>query len=116
MWQAFAKRGLGINAYSLGADDAAPLESFDVPASCNNTGTLALDKQSYLPNETLQISLGDGNANNTISVTITSAVTGDQETIALASKGSSPGNFSGQCKLIAGKAKLNDDCYKLQQT
>ncbi len=108
MWQAFAKRGLGVNAFSLGANDGAPQESFEVPAACNNTGTLTLDKQGYLPNETMQIVLGDGNAGNAISATISSAVTGDQETIALAANPLLPGNFSGQCKIVAGKANNSD--------
>ena len=108
LWQAFAKRGLGLNASSLGADDGAPKESFDAPAYCNDAGTISLDKRSYLVGENIRFTVGDRNAGNPTQITFTSSVTGDQEIISLASEAAFPGNFKGQIKLVAGKAIPGD--------
>lgn len=108
MWQAFAKRGMGVSAATLNAADAAPKEAFDTPAYCNDAGTLTLDRHNYLVGENLTVSVADRNATNPVSVTLSSSVTGDQETLTLSQEATLPGSFKGQLRLAAGRAKSGD--------
>lgn len=108
LWQAFAKRGLGFSASTLNGDDGAPKEAFDTPPYCNDAGSMTLDRSSYLIGETLRITIADRNANNPAEVTLTSSVTGDQETLTLPQEAILPGSYKGQMRLISDKAKPDD--------
>lgn len=108
LWQAFAKRGLGFSASTLNGDDAAPKEAFDTPPYCNDAGFLTLDRSSYLIGEAIRVSIADRNASNPTQVTLTSSVTGDQETLALPQETILPGSFKGQIQLASGKAQPGD--------
>ncbi len=108
LWQAFAKRGLGFSASTLNGDDAAPKESFDTPPNCNDAGSLTLDRSSYLIGEAIRVSIADRNASNPTQITLTSSVTGDQETLALPQETILPGSFKGQVRLASGKARPGD--------
>jgi uncharacterized protein (TIGR03437 family) len=108
LWQAFAKRGLGFSASTLNGDDAAPKESFDTPPYCNDAGMVTLDRSSYLIGEAIRISVADRNAGNATQVTLTSSVTGDQETLALPQEAILPGSFKGQVRIASGKAQPGD--------
>jgi uncharacterized protein (TIGR03437 family) len=108
LWQAFAKRGLGFSASTLNVDDGAPKESFDTPPYCNDAGMVSLDRSSYLIGESIRVSVADRNAGNTAQVTLTSSVTGDQETITLPQEAILPGSFKGQVRIVSSKAQPGD--------
>lgn len=108
LWQAFAKRGMGVSASTLSAADAAPKEAFDTPPYCSDAGTLALDHRNYLIGENLVVSVADRNAANPVQATITSSITGDQETLTLAQEVGLPGSFKGQLRIATGRAKNSD--------
>lgn len=108
LWQAFAKRGLGYGAKSQGADDPAPTESFDVPPFCNDTGSVRLDKTSYLIGEAVRVSVGDHNAANPVRVQLSSTATGDQETLTLTPDLVYIGAYNGTLRTGAGRATAND--------
>ncbi|HEX4949391.1 MAG TPA: M36 family metallopeptidase, partial [Blastocatellia bacterium] len=108
IWQAFAKRGMGFSATTTGPTDTAPKEAFDTPAYCNDAGMLTLDRSNYLVGETMRVSLADRNAANPTQVTLSSSVTGDQETLLLSQEASLPGSFKAQMRLASGKAQPGD--------
>jgi len=108
LWQAFAKRGLGFWASATDASDGAPTESLDNAPYCSDAGTVRLDKGNYLTNETMRITLGDRNAPAAQRVVITSSVTGDEESGALAQEAGIPGSFNGSIRLGSGRARRGD--------
>lgn len=108
LWQAFAKRGMGYTASSDGVDDPAPVESFDTPPYCNDTGSVSLDKTNYLIGEAMRISVGDRNATNPVKVQITSTVTGDNETLTLTPDTIYAGVFNGTMRVASGLATRGD--------
>ncbi|HEU0185823.1 MAG TPA: M36 family metallopeptidase [Blastocatellia bacterium] len=108
LWQAFAKRGLGIHADTLDAEAYEAVNSFETAPSCNPTAALRLDKRSYVDNETVRITLGDSNARTPVTVTVTSSRTGDQERIRLEPEPSLPGSYVGAIRLENGSARTED--------
>jgi uncharacterized protein (TIGR03437 family) len=107
LWQAFAKRGLGFDASTIDTFDGAPVESLDSAPYCRDVGAIRLDKSHYLTNETVRISLGDRNT-ATAQVSVSSATTGDQETLNLAPETGIPGSFNGAIRLASGRARPGD--------
>ncbi|MBS1812803.1 MAG: M36 family metallopeptidase [Acidobacteria bacterium] len=108
IWQAFAKRGMGLSASTTNSSDTAPKEAFDAPAYCSDAGTLSLDRRNYLVGENMRISVADRNAGSSAQVTLTSSVTGDQETLVLAQEAVYPGSYQGLIRIAAGKANSGD--------
>lgn len=108
LWQAFSKRGMGASAAALNANDGRPEEAFDVPASCSAAGTLSLNRSAYLLGETIQLKLGDRNANAPARVRIESTITGDQETITLNADATLVGAFDAAVRLTAGAVNRGD--------
>ncbi len=108
IWKAFAKRGMGINASTLGASEIATVESFEVAPNCSTLGSLLLDKISYVDNETVHITLGDSNARTPVMVDVRSSKTGDRERIRLEPDASISGLFVGSIRLDGGRAREGD--------
>ncbi len=108
IWQAFAKRGMGFFADTLSPSDNAVVESFEVSPACSTTAALQLDKSSYVDNETVRITLGDGNAKAPVFVDVASSRTGDWERIRLEPDASTPGLFSGSIRLDDGRLRRGD--------
>jgi uncharacterized protein (TIGR03437 family) len=108
IWQAFAKRGMGLGSKTLDASDTAPGETFDNAPYCSDTGIITLDKNNYVTGETLRLTLGDRNATGTVAVQINSTATGDVETLLLSPEPAIPGSFSGSVRIAAGRAKSGD--------
>jgi hypothetical protein len=108
LWQAFAKRGLGYTARAADSNDVAPVESFVTPPYCSDTGSLQLEKQNYVANENVNITLGDKNASSPVSVRISTTKSGDQEVVALSPNPGFPGSFTGTIKFRAGQAAGGD--------
>jgi uncharacterized protein (TIGR03437 family) len=108
LWQAFAKRGMGYSASTLGVADNAPQEAFDLPPSCSESGSLRLDKSGYVVGEAIRVRLGDFNATVPVRVRVSSSVTGDEETITLTPDQAFQGSFSGLLRLAAGRAGSGD--------
>ena len=85
LWAGFAKRGLGVLAYSSGADTAHVAASFDMPSA---TGRLKFYDDSIVNGEPARILLADSNYTQpTVRVQIAS-VAGDREELVLARTGS----------------------------
>src|SRR5581483_7567515 len=108
LWQAFAKRGLGYSAETADANDAAPVEAFDLVPWCSDTGSVRLDRENYLNGELVQITLADHNAQAPVTVEVSSSVTGDHETVTLAPEPETQGSFKGAVRLVAGGARAGD--------
>jgi uncharacterized protein (TIGR03437 family) len=108
IWQAFSKRGMGFIAESVSANDAAPIESLENAPYCNTLGSLRLDKSAYLAGETLRVNLGDANAVGTLTVRVTSSVTGDSETLVLTADRNIRGSFDGTLRTGGGRPRAND--------
>ena len=108
IWQSFAKRGMGFSASTSSVADAAPKEAFDIAPTCSDVGTLTLDRRNYLSGENIVIKVADRNAPNPTQVTLTSSVTGDQETVVLVQEATLLGSFKGQLRIASGRAKNGD--------
>ena len=108
LWQCFARRGLGYSAETLDVSDAAPREAFDTVPACSDSGTITLNKSSFLNGESVQITLADRNAIAPVSVHLASSVTGDKETITLSPDVEAPGTFRGAVRVVAGQARPGD--------
>jgi uncharacterized protein (TIGR03437 family) len=108
IWQAFAKRGMGFYADTMGAGAVATVESFDVAPACSAIGSLRLDKRSYVDNETVYITLSDANAVSPVIVDVTSSRTGDRERVKLEPAASIPGLFNGLIRLDDGRGRDGD--------
>ncbi len=109
LWQAFAKRGLGFWASATNSNDGAPTESLASAPYCSDAGSIWLDRTNYLANETVRIALGDRNAAGAAQrVIVSSSVTGDEESVALAQEAGIPGSFTGSIKLASGRARRGD--------
>jgi uncharacterized protein (TIGR03437 family) len=108
LWQAFSKRGLGAAAEAINSADNFPLESFEMPPACNPAGTLTLDRQNYLPGETMRIRLGDRNASGTVRVRVTSSSTSDEETVTLTPDATFVGAFAANLRVNHGAPQRGD--------
>ena len=108
IWQAFAKRGMGFFAETLDTGDPYTVESFEVVPSCTATAFLRLDKRSYVDNETVRITLGDGNATAPVMVDVTSSKTDDREIIRMEPDASIPGLFHGSIRLDDRRVREGD--------
>lgn len=85
LWEAFAKRGMGVLAFSPHSDTIQITASFDKPS---NTGVIGLQTESPTIGEPLRITVFDGNATNeSLTVDVTSS-SGDLETVVLVREGS----------------------------
>jgi hypothetical protein len=90
LWEGFAKRGLGVLAYSPGPDTIQVSASFDRPS---NTGAIGVETETPIIGQPLRISVADANyTGETLTVDATSS-TGDVETVVL-SREDGP-NYSG---------------------
>lgn len=84
IWEAFARRGLGVLAYSPGPDTIQVVASKDNPS---NTGLIGLQTELPTIGEPLRITVFDGNAtSDTVTVDVTSS-TGDLENVVLHREG-----------------------------
>ncbi|MBY0505264.1 MAG: M36 family metallopeptidase [Bryobacteraceae bacterium] len=84
LWTAFAKRGLGVLAYSNGADTIVVQSSFEKPS---NAGVIGVSNEVPVIGEVVNLAVYDGNATgNTLSIQATSS-SGDVETVALRRQG-----------------------------
>ena len=84
MWEAFAKRGLGVLAYSPNSDTIQVTASFDKPS---NTGVIGLQTESPIRGQALRITVYDGNyAAESMPVDVT-ASSGDVERVILRREG-----------------------------
>ncbi|HKX32081.1 MAG TPA: M36 family metallopeptidase [Blastocatellia bacterium] len=108
IWKAFAKRGLGVSASTPDASSVIAVESFQAAPFCSPVATLALNKPSYVDNETVRITLGDNNAIAPVAVEIASTRTGDRERIELEPDAAIPGLFNGSIRLDNGRARTGD--------
>ncbi|MFN7944035.1 MAG: M36 family metallopeptidase [Blastocatellia bacterium] len=108
IWQAFAKRGMGFAASTKSGSDSAPVEAKDTPFYCSETGILRLDRNSYIADETIRISLGDANATGNVVLQVSSTVTGDAETLTLTQQPGIPGSYTGALRVVSGSARPND--------
>ncbi|MBI1760403.1 MAG: M36 family metallopeptidase [Acidobacteria bacterium] len=108
IWQAFAKRGMGFDAFTSDASDGAPDEALASAPYCLTLGSLRTDKPNYLSGETLRINLGDSNAPATISAVVTTTITGDRETIVFTADRNIRGSFDAQLKVASGRARPGD--------
>ncbi|MGH9769630.1 MAG: M36 family metallopeptidase, partial [Blastocatellia bacterium] len=113
IWQAFSKRGMGFSASTNNSDDNGPVESFDIPPSCSDLGSIRFNQKNYLAGETMRISVGDRNAPATpgeVKVVVKSSVTNDQETLTLTEDTvfSSVGLFAANIRVVAGRANPGD--------
>jgi hypothetical protein len=85
LWAGFAKRGLGVLAYSSGADTVHVAASFDTPSA---TGRLKFYDDTIVNGEPLRVLLADSNlTQSAIRVQLTS-VAGDREEMVLTRSGS----------------------------
>jgi hypothetical protein len=85
LWAGFAKRGLGVLAYSSGGDTIHVVPSFDTPSA---TGRLKFYDDSIVNGEPLRVLLADSNYTQpTVKVQLAS-VAGDREELVLARSGS----------------------------
>jgi hypothetical protein len=85
LWAGFAKRGLGVLAYSSGGDTIHVVPSFDTPSA---TGRLKFYDDSIVNGEPLRILLADSNYTQpTVKIQL-SSVAGDREELVLARSGS----------------------------
>jgi uncharacterized protein (TIGR03437 family) len=107
LWQAFAKRGQGFDASTTDTFDGAPVESLETAPYCRDAGSIRLDKNHYITNEAVRISLGDRNT-TTAQVVVSSATTGDQETMTLTPETGIQGSFNGSIRLGSGRARHGD--------
>jgi uncharacterized protein (TIGR03437 family) len=108
IWQAFSKRGMGFSASAIDSSDGSPAESFDMPPSCSDLGSIRFDQKTYLSGETMKVSVGDRNATGAIRVNIRSSVTNDQETITAGPDAVLAGLYSGNLRVVAGRANPGD--------
>lgn len=110
IWQGFAARGLGFSSSSLGGTSQVK-QSFDLPAYCEKTGMLSLDRPTYLDGENIQIRLGDRDLmeQTQVNVVITSQKTGDQEQIVLTKDDSIAGQFLGSIKVSFAASNIAND-------
>lgn len=110
IWQGFAARGLGFSSSSLGGTSQVK-QSFDLPAYCEKTGMLTLDRPTYLDGENIQIRLGDRDLmeQTQVNVVISSQKTGDQEQIALTKDNSIAGQFLGSIKVSFATSNIAND-------
>ena len=108
IWQAFAKRGMGFDAFTPDASDAAPDESLANAPYCVALGSLRTDKPNYIAGETLKLNLGDSNATGTLTAIVTTTITGDRETLVLNADRNIRGSFDGQLKVGGGRARPGD--------
>ncbi|MBM3783668.1 MAG: hypothetical protein FJW30_04865 [Acidobacteria bacterium] len=84
IWEAFAKRGLGVHAYSASADSIVVTPSFDRPS---NTGSISAGATTLSTGDTVRISVQDGNATGpTLDVEVLSS-SGDFEVVTLRRQG-----------------------------
>lgn len=85
LWAGFAKRGLGVLAYSSGGDTVHVVASFDTPSA---TGRVKFYDDSIVNGEPLRVLLADANYTQpTVKVQLTSVV-GDREELVLVRSGS----------------------------
>ncbi|HET8547872.1 MAG TPA: M36 family metallopeptidase, partial [Bryobacteraceae bacterium] len=85
IWVAFAKRGLGVTAFSRSPESTNVTASFAAPS---NTGTLAFSEDRYYLGDTIRIILHDANLTGDVAlVQVTSAAAGDLETVRLRREG-----------------------------
>jgi hypothetical protein len=85
LWAGFAKRGLGVLAYSSGSDTIHVVPSFDTPSA---TGRVKFYDDSIVNGEPLRVLLADSNYSQpTVKVQLTSTV-GDREDLVLTRSGS----------------------------
>ena len=85
LWAGFAKRGLGVLAYSAGGDTVHVVASFDTPSA---TGRVKFYDDSIVNGEPLRVLLADSNYTQpTVKVQLTS-VAGDREELVLVRSGS----------------------------
>ncbi|MFY9222281.1 MAG: two-component system regulatory protein YycI [Blastocatellia bacterium] len=110
IWQGFAARGLGFSSSSLGGTSQVK-QSFDLPAYCEKTGIVSLDRPTYLDGENIQIRLGDRDLveQTQVNVVISSQKTGDQEQIALTKDDSIAGQFLGSIKISFATSNIASD-------
>jgi len=80
LWDAFAKRGLGVLAYSPSADTIQVTASFDKPS---NTGIIGLQTETPNRGEPLRITVFDGNYTGESMELDVTASSGDQEKVIL---------------------------------
>ncbi len=116
LWQAFSKRGLGYQTESLSANDNFPIENFDAPPACHPTGTLTLDRKSYLSGETMRVSLGDRNATGAVRVRVTSLPSGDEETFTLTPDATFNGAFNGAVRISNSAMQKGDGIVQASLT
>lgn len=112
LWEAFAKRGLGYSASTFSSADTAPKEAFDLPPSCNDAGTLTLDRSNYLIGELVQVKIADRNAATPVQVTLSTAA-GDAETLTLTPEANFPGSYKGQLRVVTGIVRHNDGALQV---
>ncbi len=111
IWQAFSKRGMGLSASTIDSGDHAPVESFDVPPSCSDLGSVRFNQRNYLSGETMKITVGDRNAPNApgqVKVVARSSVTNDEETLTLSEDAIFNGLFSANLRVAGGRAIPGD--------
>lgn len=85
IWAAFAKRGLGVLAYSPGAGTLVVKASYETPS---NTGTIGFHQESYTMGDTLRVILYDANRESPSAEVQVLANSGDMERVVLRRTGS----------------------------
>lgn len=80
LWEGFAKRGLGVLAYSPNSDTIQVTASMETPST---TGVIGLQTESPMIGEPLRITVYDANYDNPSMTVDVTASSGDLETIAL---------------------------------
>lgn len=85
IWSGFAKRGLGVLAYSSGPDTIIVSASYDKPS---NAGVLGIDAETPTIGESVTIRLHDGNLTGPAASAQVTASSGDVETVQLRRRGS----------------------------
>jgi len=110
LWNAFARRGIGLGAWDGGHEDATFVtEAFDLPVVWAGKGELVWDAVAVRPEaevRTVPIRLRDGDlgGSGTVTVWVESTATGDGEEITLTEMGCGSGVFTGEVPYVLGPA------------
>jgi hypothetical protein len=110
IWRGFAKRGVGFSAFSVNGSSSRVKQAFDLPPYCQKAGSVTLDRNGYANGETVKITLGDADlaGSGGATVTITSASTGDRETLSLSEDSKVRGQFTGNIVVAFATPAVGD--------
>jgi hypothetical protein len=114
LWKAFARRGIGLNAWDGGHEDAINVtESFDLPTVWEGAAELEWKSPAFRPDTMprfAELILRDGDIAGAGSATVqvTDPGSGDTETVALNEVGCWSGIFAGGIPIVLGPVVEGD--------